>query len=58
MAARKWAAGQETWPSESKYRAYHANYLTPHQTQEYQKAADSVLIELSNNVVAANNPTF
>jgi hypothetical protein len=51
-AERKWASGQKDWPSETKYRGYHQNYLTPHQTDEYRDAAERVLINFSNNVVA------
>ena len=57
-AERKWADGQPRWPSESKYKGYHQNYLIPHQTEEFRNGAERVLIELSNNVVASQKSEF
>jgi hypothetical protein len=56
-AEQKWAASQENWPTEAKYKHYHDCTL-PHQAHNYQSGAEDVLVQFANGIVEQERREF
>jgi hypothetical protein len=53
----KWAQAQDTWPTEAKCKTYHDCQL-PHQAEQYQSAADEVLMKFANGLIEQKQAEF
>ncbi len=56
-AEYKWASAQPTWPTEGKYKRYHACTL-PHQAHNYQNDAKEVLVDFATTIVEHEGEQF
>jgi hypothetical protein len=56
-AEQKWAAAQDSWPTEGKYKHYYDCTL-PHQAHNYENGADEVLVQFANEVVEQEREEF